>query len=372
MLDNDQDGCADDTNVVKKIRQKQSGMMMFKNEKDAEEFYDSDNGLETFRGQGLWADETEPKCSGKDESESCRDAAIEEIFHVVTAAGISQTYPSVFGECETKVSKISEMQEAMDEARGGHFLKVPDNYPSGAIYHYDDKTCDYACQGTEFFYWALTSILDGQNARAKDNEVEWEANTQLEVKNKAPKMYELLTNGKTTSMKLLSLDGELPGSGGSSKGARLTYKPSSQTCSSGCGLNGSGCGSLGNNPDVSNCDNDDNNNDDNNNDDNNNDDDDYTGCKNNPNFVLKIKNKKRKCSYFGKKNRSKRCRNVGVIQNCKTACKVCDKNGEQVCENRKLKKEACKAISCCEWNDGECWSKVGTEKCWQNKNNIFS
>ena len=38
MLDNDQDGCADDLSVVRKIREKQAGMVMF--ETGASENYD--------------------------------------------------------------------------------------------------------------------------------------------------------------------------------------------------------------------------------------------------------------------------------------------------------------------------------------------
>ncbi len=54
------------------------------------------------------------------------------------------------------------MQVQMDIARGGHFTSVPTTYPSNAIYHYYDRTCEYDCMGTEFIYWALTSLLNGQ------------------------------------------------------------------------------------------------------------------------------------------------------------------------------------------------------------------
>ena len=54
-------------------------------------------------------------------------------------------------------------------------------------------------------------------------------------------------------MKLLSANGVLPGTG-SSAGATATYSPSSQTCSNGCALDGTGCGELGNIPrDVDTC-----------------------------------------------------------------------------------------------------------------------
>ena len=33
-----------------------------------------------------------------------------------------------------------------------------------AWYSYNDVTCTYGCQKTEYFYWLLTSYLDGQDA----------------------------------------------------------------------------------------------------------------------------------------------------------------------------------------------------------------
>lgn len=82
------------------------------------------------------------------------------------------------------------------------------------------------------------------DARASYNMDEWEASTAQDLQTKLPQMYSLLTRG-VTSMKLIAANGVLPGTG-STAGATATYNPSSQTCSSGCGLDGSGCGVLGN------------------------------------------------------------------------------------------------------------------------------
>jgi hypothetical protein len=83
---------------------------------------------------------------------------------------------------------------------------------------------------------------------------EWKASTPQDLQEKLPGMYNLLTRG-VTSMKLISVDGVLPGTG-SAVGATATYNPSSQSCSSGCGLDGSGCGELGNiRGDVNHCNN---------------------------------------------------------------------------------------------------------------------
>ncbi len=86
--------------------------------------------------------------------------------------------------------------------------------------------------------------LPFSDARANSNAVEWEANTPAQLLAKLPGIYYLLTNNPT-SMKMMSSSGVLPGSN-SASGATGTYQPSSQSCQNGCGLDGSGCGSQGN------------------------------------------------------------------------------------------------------------------------------
>jgi len=309
MLDNDQDGCADDASVVKKMRITQSGMVMFGTENSV----NYDLIANTFHGQGLNAEETKLGCSGSSETSNCRDAAIEEIMHVITAKGLALAYPDQFGECKTNVNQISTMQQQMDIARGGHFLGVPNSYPSSSIYHYDDQTCDYACMGIEFIYWAITSLHDGQNAKASENSVEWEANTAAQLQSKLPGMYDLLLDNEST-MILLSSNGVLPG-GGSSTGATGTYNPSKQTCSNGCALNGVGCGPQGNLEDLDSC-------------------DDVGGPSPTPPSP--------------------------------TPPTQGDLNGEEACEEQGFTLSECRAVgdgSCCEFDDGECWSKIGQNKC---------
>ncbi len=164
LLDNDQDGCADDARVVAAIRANQAGMAMFATENDVNYDLISHN----FRGQDLYASETILSCSGSDETASCRDAAIEEILHVITSAGLGPAYPGTFGECST-VSNLSTLQTQMDIARGGNFQTVPASYPASAVYHYTDVTCTYDCQSTEFIYWAITSFHNGQGTLTVKN-----------------------------------------------------------------------------------------------------------------------------------------------------------------------------------------------------------
>ena len=40
-----------------------------------------------------------------------------------------------------------------------------------------DKSCDYACMITEYFYWSLTSLLGAQINRFDEIAEEWELNT---------------------------------------------------------------------------------------------------------------------------------------------------------------------------------------------------
>ena len=71
----------------------------------------------------------------------------------------------------------------MDIARGGRFARVPHRYPANAVYHYDDRSCDYACQVTEFTYWAITSMRGQQQmpGRAAEIDDEWQLNSPAAI-----------------------------------------------------------------------------------------------------------------------------------------------------------------------------------------------
>jgi len=99
------------------------------------------------------------------------DASIEEVLHLITN-GYVALYPDRFG---LNYRRPSDLTRAMDVARGGQFTLIPRQYPDNAWYSYDDYTCDYECMAVEYFYWALTSILGGQDfpQRAEWIENEW-------------------------------------------------------------------------------------------------------------------------------------------------------------------------------------------------------
>lgn len=117
------------------------------------------------------------------------DASLEEIWHIITHAGYSQVYPDVFGE-----DAGTAISDAMDIARGGHYTSIPNNYPEEAWYSYDDATCEYDCQVTEYFYWAMTSILGAQANRSSEISHEWKLNTTELVESTDTAVYSLLTD----------------------------------------------------------------------------------------------------------------------------------------------------------------------------------
>ena len=92
----------------------------------------------------------------------------------------------------------SLIADAMDVARGGQFITVPASYPAGAWYTYDDTTCAYDCQITEYFYWALTSILGAQDFDGRLEQIndEWQLNTAALVQSRDTQVYSLLTDSQ--------------------------------------------------------------------------------------------------------------------------------------------------------------------------------
>ena len=116
------------------------------------------------------------------------DPTIEEALHLITHMGYAQAYPHIFGQ-----NKHSEIAKLMDEARGGYFEKAQRRYPSAAYYTYEDDSCTYACQITEFTYWAITSLRGQQTDRGNEISDEWQLYTPEKIRSVAPKLEKLLT-----------------------------------------------------------------------------------------------------------------------------------------------------------------------------------
>ena len=183
-LDNDEDGIVDDQLVLDNMTQNKAFLVMWKRENDLD--IDIPNGR---KGQDLGNDETHPNFV-TDGKTGPFDATLEEVLHIINNAGHSYAYPEAFGQ-----NVGSELANAMDIARGGQFMTIPNQYPSNAWYTYDDETCDYAsCQTIEYLYWTLTSMLGAQENRLNEIDNEWRLNTRILVKNTDTAIFSLLTN----------------------------------------------------------------------------------------------------------------------------------------------------------------------------------
>ena len=154
LLDNDEDGVADDQALLSRLQGMNALVPMFNSEEidespallDFEENYNG-NGV----GAVLFANEVDPENPGLWGA----DATIEEIMHTINHIGHVHLYPDAFG-LEPNSSLLTD---AMDEARGGQFVEHPGEYPEDAWYHYDDVTCEYDCMAIEYLYWAQVANM---------------------------------------------------------------------------------------------------------------------------------------------------------------------------------------------------------------------
>ena len=184
-LDNDEDGTVDDQLVLDKMLENKAFMVMWKNENDLENI----EPPSAREGQDLGNDETHPNFISNGRMGEF-DASLEEVLHIINSAGHSAAYPNAFGQ---RVG--SDLANAMDIARGGQFITIPNLYPANAWYSYDDQTCDYAsCQTIEYLYWAITSILGAQENRLNEIDNEWRLNTRQKVEDTDTAIFTLLTN----------------------------------------------------------------------------------------------------------------------------------------------------------------------------------
>merc|ERR1712242_873 len=171
-IDNNEDGCPDDTKVLAKLRAgnddgERSVMMLLTkkdNTKRAEKAIKNKYGWWQATGHG----EMSTTCTGLNmkypaSGNNCQDATLEEVFHFFTAYGLSRAYPKIFGTTSSKLTN------ALDKARGGKFKKVPKKYPKGAWFAYDDTTCGYKCQATEYLWWAYCAYSGICDARKNNS-----------------------------------------------------------------------------------------------------------------------------------------------------------------------------------------------------------
>lgn len=183
-LDNDEDGTVDDAAVIEAMLNARALLVMFADTRELETsgFFESDV-IDGYWPQDLQADET--NVSGR------FDAALEETLHLISTAGYERVYPDAFSS-----RPGSLLTNAMDLARGGEFMQVPNRYPDGAWYHYYDQTCDYRCMAVEYFYWSLTTLLGAHSSpqRCRAISQEWEPCTAARLSMTDPSVYRLMTD----------------------------------------------------------------------------------------------------------------------------------------------------------------------------------
>ena len=120
-MDNDQDGCADDPAVLKKLTAKDDVgeriMMMF-----TDDSVKTDESRALFSaklyqvGQVVDAAECEPNCAGLNygKNNGCQDATTEESLHLLQASAISPLYPKML---KTEFGSKSSLTKGLDIAR---------------------------------------------------------------------------------------------------------------------------------------------------------------------------------------------------------------------------------------------------------------
>ena len=200
LLDNNEDGIVDDPLIEAQLISESALMPIF--------FQDGNAAMNTFtnnyNGNGvsavLYNDEIDPIQTGHWGD----DATVEEVIHTINHVGHTNVYPAAF----SMQANSSLMSSAMDVARGGQFMSVPNNYPASAWYHYDDQTCDYECMMIEYMYWAIVSYMgildDPQTASGISNE--WEPYNASLLQSMDVLMYTLITD-PAYKLPLLAPDG---------------------------------------------------------------------------------------------------------------------------------------------------------------------
>ena len=188
LLDNNEDGIVDDPAIETQLTSENALMPIFSAEGSSAE----NTFFNNYNGDGvsavLYKNEIDPTQTGN----WGNDASVEEIMHTINHVGHTNVYPAAF----SMQANSSLMSAAMDAARGGQFMTIPNPYPAAAWYHYDDQTCDYECMMIEYMYWASVSNMgildDAQTAAGIANE--WEPFSATLLQSMDILMYALITD----------------------------------------------------------------------------------------------------------------------------------------------------------------------------------
>jgi len=188
LLDNDEDGIIDDPLIEAELIINEALMPIFSSENSNIK----NSFINNYQGNGvsavLYKNEINPNQPGH----WGEDATVEEVIHTINHVGHTNIYPNAF----SLQPNSSLITDAMDIARGGQFLSVPNNYPVSAWYHYDDWTCDYECMAIEYMYWSIVSYMGILNDPQTCNGImnEWELCSPTLFQQTDTIMYNLITD----------------------------------------------------------------------------------------------------------------------------------------------------------------------------------
>jgi len=195
-IDNDEDGIPDDQAVLNQlIDGKFVAPVWTKSVRDA--FWPSVQGTyceDNIRtAASMYYDGGDEWALGGIQSAGTWDTNLEEMWHIVTAGGWAVEYPDYFSPYESSNSLISQ---AMDMARGGRFLSVPEQYPDSAWYtNYEGA---YPNQVDEYFYWIMMANFGALDPSITDkcqgSSDEWGVCTKAQLAQVDPLAHSLLND----------------------------------------------------------------------------------------------------------------------------------------------------------------------------------
>ena len=220
LLDNNEDGTVDDPLIEASLTELNTIMPVFQSENgnSIDTFFDN-LGDDGCTGAVLFRNEIDPNQPGYWGS----DATVEEVLHTINSCGHVEVYPSLYA----LEPNSSYLTGAMDIARGGQFITMPNSYPDEAWYHYDDWTCEYDCMAMEYLYWCIVTYMgilsDAQTCAGISNE--WEPCTPELFESTDTLMFNLV-NDTENMLPQLAPDGNYcPANVGIGKNTKLSSFP---------------------------------------------------------------------------------------------------------------------------------------------------
>jgi hypothetical protein len=191
-IDNDADGMPDDPTVLEYLVNRNFVIPVWTTE-TSEPFWETDCEYSVGMAASMYYNEDEWALGGMQQAGTW-DTNLEEVWHIVSMSW-SESYPDYFGVSERFPSMLTD---AMDAARGGKFISIPEQYPENAWYTYDDETCDYGCMADEYFYWMLMANLDALDPaftdKCESSEDEWHVCTKAQLAQVDPLAHSLLND----------------------------------------------------------------------------------------------------------------------------------------------------------------------------------